>query len=60
MGFDQNDPSPIIQPKKRTTKVNLFVATAVFIFLSLSVAGIVYFAMRSDETDSAEVAPERS
>lgn len=60
MGFDQNDPQPILQPKKRTTKVNLFVAAAVFIFLSLSVAGIVYFAMNNDEPDPAGVAPENS
>ena len=60
MGFDQNDPRPIMQPKKRTTKVNLFVAIGVIVFLTISVAGMWYFATRYGETEPTEVAPERS
>lgn len=33
MGFDQDDGRPIINVHKRTTKVNLWLAAAVVIFL---------------------------
>jgi hypothetical protein len=32
MGFDQNDPRPIINVHKRTTKVNLRMAVGVAVF----------------------------
>jgi hypothetical protein len=32
MGFDQNDPRPIIEPRRRTTKVNLSLIGGVVIF----------------------------
>ena len=33
MGFDQNQPGPIVNVHKRTTKVNLWMAFAVVLFL---------------------------
>ena len=43
MAFDQNDNRPIIDPKKKTTKVNLFMVFGVVLFLGLCVGGIWYF-----------------
>lgn len=33
MGFDQNQPGPIVNVHKRTTKVNLWIVFAVLLFL---------------------------
>jgi hypothetical protein len=35
MGFDQNDPRPIINVHKRTTKVNIWMAVAVLVFFAV-------------------------
>jgi hypothetical protein len=32
MGFDKNDPQPIIQPAKKTTKVNIGMVVGVALF----------------------------
>ena len=59
MGFDQNDTQPILQPKKRTTKVNFFVVLGVLLFLTISVVTIRYMTSRNSETVPSEVAPDR-
>jgi hypothetical protein len=45
MGFDKNDPRPIVQPAKRTTKVNISLIVGVLIFFIVGAAAIVW--MRS-------------
>jgi hypothetical protein len=45
MGFDQNDPQPIIQPAKKTTKVNIWMVIAVVLFFVLG--GLAMAWMRS-------------
>jgi hypothetical protein len=42
MGFDTNDPKPIVQPAKKTTKVNISMAVAVVIFFVLGGAAIAW------------------
>jgi hypothetical protein len=32
MGFDQNDPRPVLNPHKKTTQVNIWMAVAVVMF----------------------------
>ncbi len=45
MGFDQNDGRPIVEPAKRTTKVNISMVVAVVVFFALGAAAILW--MRS-------------
>jgi hypothetical protein len=40
MGFDKNDPRPIVQPAKKTTKVNISLMVGVLIFFIIGVAAI--------------------
>jgi hypothetical protein len=42
MGFDQHDPRPIIQPAKKTTKVNISMVAGVLIFFVLGIAAILW------------------
>jgi hypothetical protein len=42
MGFDRNNSGPIIQPAKRTTKVNIAMALAVLAFFGFGVAAIAW------------------
>lgn len=42
MGFDQNDPKPVIVPSKKTTKVNLIMAAAVVLFLAACIVAVWY------------------
>jgi len=44
MGFDQNDAKPIIDPAKRTTKVNIGVAVGVLLFLAIGAVAIASYA----------------
>jgi hypothetical protein len=44
MGFDQNDPRPIMRPAKKTTKVNISIVAAVLIFLVVGAGAFVLFA----------------
>jgi hypothetical protein len=46
MGFDQNDPRPIIQLAKRTTKVNLVTVAAVLVFLLIGAGAIIWMTVR--------------
>jgi hypothetical protein len=39
MGFDQNDPRPILNVHKRTTKVNIWMIVSVLVFFA--VGGLV-------------------
>lgn len=34
MGFDKNQPGPVVNVHKRTTKVNLWMVAAVLVFLA--------------------------
>jgi hypothetical protein len=43
MGFDQNDPGPIVVPAKRTTKVNICLAVGVVTFLAIGFAAMTVF-----------------
>lgn len=43
MGFDKDDPRPLMDVKKRTTKVNLLMVVAILGFLV--VAGVVTVAL---------------
>lgn len=35
MGFDQNDPRPIMNPQKRTTRVNLWMVAWMIAFFAI-------------------------
>ena len=35
MGFDQNAPQPVIQPAKKTTKVNIWMVAALLLFFAV-------------------------
>ncbi|HWA86303.1 MAG TPA: hypothetical protein VG710_08790 [Opitutus sp.] len=43
MGFDKDDPRPLINVNKRTTRVNLWMVVSVIVFFI--VAGIVVWAL---------------
>jgi flagellar basal body-associated protein FliL len=43
MGFDKNDSRPVVQPAKRTTKVNISMIAAVLVFFAIAAVGIVWF-----------------
>jgi hypothetical protein len=45
MGFDKDDPRPIVQPAKTTTKVNISLIVGVLIFFIIGGAAIIW--MRS-------------
>lgn len=45
MGFDQNDPRPIVQTAKKTTKVNISLVIGVVIFFTIGCVAIAW--MRS-------------
>ena len=56
MGLDKNDPTPPVDLKKRTTKVNISIAIAVLIFFAL--AGIVVTSLHKDpEKSTSEAVP---
>jgi hypothetical protein len=42
MGFDKNDPTPVVQFSKRTTKVNLSMILAVLAFFVIAGAAILW------------------
>ena len=43
MGFDKDDPRPLIVPAKKTTKVNISLAVGVVFFLVIGVAAIAFY-----------------
>lgn len=44
MGFDKNDPRPIVETAKKTTKVNISIAVGVVIFLAIGGVAIALYA----------------
>lgn len=44
MSFDQYSDLPLIQPKKRTTKVNFGIVIGVVLFLVVSFAALLWYA----------------
>lgn len=51
MGFDpQNKEQPLVDPQKRTTKVNIAQVVAVIVFLVLTTAIMIAFISRPEET----------
>jgi hypothetical protein len=42
MGFDQNDPKPVLVPAKRTTKVNIIMVAAVILFFIICLVAVMY------------------
>lgn len=51
MGFDKNDPRPVVNPAKRTTKVNVAIIVGVVVFFL--VAGLVVWALWADPSRAA-------
>ncbi len=49
MGFDQNEDQPIIQPRKKTTKVNLAMVAGVLVFFIITVALLWVFSAREPD-----------
>ena len=43
MGFDQNDPRPIVNVHKRTTKVNIWMVVGVSLFFAFGALAIWLF-----------------
>ena len=43
MGFDKNESKPVIQPAKRTTKVNISMIVAVLVFFVIAAVGYEWF-----------------
>lgn len=43
MSFDQNSQRPLVQPQKRTTKVNFAIVAGVLVFLALSFAVVLWY-----------------
>jgi hypothetical protein len=54
MGLDKDDPTPPVDFKKRTSKVNVFMVLAVVLFLVI--AGVVVFSLHKDPTKSTSEA----
>jgi len=46
MGLDKNDPTPPVDFKKRTSKVNVFMVLAVILFFVI--AGVMVFSLHRD------------
>jgi hypothetical protein len=46
MGFDKNDPRPIIVPAKKTTKVNISMVIGVAVFLVICAAAVALLVRR--------------
>ncbi|HEY1791644.1 MAG TPA: hypothetical protein VGG34_01895 [Opitutaceae bacterium] len=42
MGFDKDDPKPILDLKKRTTKVNIIMVAAVVVFVVICIVVIAH------------------
>lgn len=61
MSFDHNSTFPLVQPRKRTTQVNIGIAVGVVIFFAV-VGGILWSIMRNPEktrSDRYEQVQER-
>lgn len=49
MSFDQNSDLPLIQPHKRTTKVNFGIVVGVLLFFVIGGAFLLWFQRNPDE-----------
>lgn len=49
MGFDKDDPRPLVQPRKSTTQVNFAVVAGVAIFFIVCALAIVWMKMQHPE-----------
>jgi len=47
MSFDQNNPAPAMQPGKKTTQVNIWMAAAVIVFLIGGACAVAWYYHRS-------------
>jgi len=56
MGFDQDSDLPIIQPQKRTTKVNFAMVASILIFFFATAAVAFWIWRNSDESAAPEPA----
>jgi hypothetical protein len=54
MGFDANSDQPLIQPKKRTTKVNFAVVIAVLVFFAISAVALYWFSRNPERAVPTE------
>jgi hypothetical protein len=43
MGFDKNSNQPLVQPKKRTTQVNISMIVGIVLFFALGAFGVRWF-----------------
>jgi hypothetical protein len=53
MSFDQNNPAPAMQPGKKTTQVNIWMAVAVIVFLGAGALAVVWYHHRSVDATRA-------
>lgn len=51
MSFDQNSDLPLIQPHKRTTKVNFAIVVGVLLFFVITGAVLFWFHRNPDQAD---------
>jgi hypothetical protein len=46
MGFDKNDPGPLVQSANKTTKVNISLVVGVVLFIAIGGAAIAWMRSR--------------
>lgn len=51
MGFDQNSDLPLIQPRKRTTKVNIGMVIGVLLFFVIGGVVLAWFYRNPEEAE---------
>lgn len=60
MGFDQNSDLPILQPKKRTTKVNFGIVIGVLLFFLVAGSVLLWFSRHPHEAAPSPAGPSSS
>jgi hypothetical protein len=60
MAFDQQQPgnTPVVDPHRRTTKVNITIAVGVLIFLAVGIF-VMWFASKHDDNRAMDDIPTR-
>lgn len=48
MAFDKDSNLPLVQPQKRTTKVNIVMIVSIFVFFALGACAVTYFWMKGE------------
>ncbi len=56
MGFDKDDSTPVIQPQKRTTKVNIIMGVSILVFFILGGIYIAWGRHHARQTATQSVA----